>query len=114
MLDNLLTYLMGVGLEGVLIGFLFWGITYIVLESTSLSGALRAGLISEAVANIPYLFGIPAISPPSFAMTAVGAVVFVRMIQKVGELTLGRACVGATMTYFALIAIVACGTGVVA
>ncbi len=114
MLDNVLTYLMGVGLEGMLVGGLFWVITYIVLESTSLSGALRAGLVSEAVGNIPYLFGIPAISPPSLAMTLLGIVVFVRMIQKVGELTLMRASVGTTMTYFALIAIVSCGTGVVA
>ena len=114
MLDNLLNYLMGVGLEGMLVGFLFWAITYMVLESTSLSGALKAGLISEAVGNIPYLFGIPAISPPSFAMTAIGVVVFVRMILRVGELTAARASVGTAMTYFALIAIVSCGTGVVA
>ena len=114
MLDNLLAYILGVALEGVLVGFLFWGITYIVLESTSLSGAVRAGLISEAVGNIPYLFGIPALSPPSFAMTAIGAIVFVRMIQRVGELTLARASVGTAMTYFALIAIASCSPAVVA
>ena len=108
-MDKFLDYVLGVGIEGMLLGFLFWLMTLIVLESTSLSGALKAGLVAEAVGNIPYLFGIPAISPPSIAMTVISVVVFVRMILRIGELTLARACVGTAMTYFGLVAIVACG-----
>lgn len=107
-MDNALTYLWGVITEGLLIGGLFWVITYIVLESTSLSGALRAGLMSEAVANIHYLFGVPAVSPPGMVMALLGMGLFVWLILKVGELTLGRAMTGITMTYFALVAIVSC------
>lgn len=107
-MDNVLTYLVGVITEGLLIGGLFWVITYIILESTSLFGALRTGLVAELIGNVHYLWGIPAVSPPGMVMTLLGMVVFVRLILSVGELTLGRALTGVTMTYFALIALVTC------
>ncbi len=107
-MDNVLTYLIGVLTEGLLIGGLFWVISYMILESTSLFGALRAGLIAELVGNIHYLWGIPAVSPPGMVMTLIGMAVFVRLILSVGELTLGRTLTGVCMTYFALIALVTC------
>ena len=85
-----------------------WCITYITIESTSLRGALRAGLISEAIGNIPYLFAVPAVSPPGIAMSLLAAFVFIRVILRVGELTPLKAGYGVGMTYFVLLAIVSC------
>ncbi|XOV84849.1 MAG: hypothetical protein ACFHXK_06935 [bacterium] len=107
-MENFSTYLIGVALEGTLIGVLFWVITLITIESTSLSGALRAGLIAEAVGNLPYLWGLPAITPPGLLMSLVAAVIFVKLIVRVGELTAGKAFYGVAMTYFVLVALVTC------
>ena len=101
-------YILGVAGEGFLIAILFWSISYIVIESTSLRGALRAGLVSESIGNIPYLFGATALTAPALAMSVVGGIIFVRMILSIGELTLLKAIYGVSMTYFALIAIVSC------
>ena len=105
---NVWDYLGGVALEGLLVGFAFWILTYITMESSSLRGAVRAGLISEAVGNLPYLAGIGATEPPGILMAIVGAVVFVRVILSVGELTVGKASYGVLMTYFFLVALVTC------
>ena len=51
------TYLWGVISEGALISFLFWIIVYLTVERTSLYVAIKAGLISEAIGNLPYLGG---------------------------------------------------------
>ena len=107
-MENLTTYLIGVALEGILLGVLFWVITLITVESTSLSGALRSGLIAEAVGNIPYLWGLPAITPPGMLMSLVAAVIFVKLIVRIGELTAGKAFYGVAMTYFVLVALVTC------
>lgn len=107
-MENLINYIVGVATEGFVVGALFWCISYITIESTSLRGALRAGWISELVGNIPYLFGIDALGAPALAMTVVGGFIFIRMILRVGELTPLKATYGVAMTYFALIAIVAC------
>ncbi len=101
-------YLLGVLLEGLVFGFLFWVITYITMESTSLYGALRAALIAESLGNLPYLAGEGAMSPPTLLMTAIAAWLFVRLILRVGELTLAKAIYGTAMTYFVLTALVAC------
>ncbi len=102
------TYSTGVLLEGLLVGFAFWIITYVTLESTSLVAAVRAGLISEAVGNLGYLAGLGALDLPSLLMTLVGGALFVRVILRVGELTLAKAFLGISMTYFFLVALVAC------
>lgn len=101
-------YLLGVVLEGLLFGFLFWVITYITIESTSLMAALRASVLAEALGNLPYLAGEPGLSPPSILMTLFAAILFVRLILRVGELTPGRAVYGTLTTYFVLTALVAC------
>ncbi|MEM9622024.1 MAG: hypothetical protein AAF993_10270 [Pseudomonadota bacterium] len=101
-------YLLGVVMEGLVFGFLFWVIAYITIESTSLRGALQAGLWSEALGNLPYLAGEPALSPPSIFMTFLAAILFVRLILRVGELTPGKAIYGTLTTYFVLTALVAC------
>ena len=101
-------YVSDVLLEGIGIALAFWIITYLTLESTSLAGALRAGLASEAVGNLPYLAGIGAMEPPSIIMTLVGAALFVRIILRVGELTLIKVLLGLLMSYFFLVALVAC------
>ncbi len=101
-------YLSGVVIEGVVIGVVFWVLTYLIMESTSLWGALRAALIAEVAGNVPYLFGLQPTDPLSLLATLVAAVIFVRLILRVGELTLARAVYGTTMTYFVLVAIVAC------
>jgi hypothetical protein len=108
--DLLWNYLSGVLIEGLLIGIVFWAITYVIMESTSLVGALRAGLVSELVGNIPYFWGLGATEPPSILMSVVAAIIFVRMIVRVGELTMAKAIYGTTMTYFVLVAVVACDT----
>ena len=108
MMSAVATYLSGIFLEGLLIGFIFWFITYITIESSSLSGALRAGLISEVVGNIPYLWGLPATSPPSMLMSLVAAVIFVRLILRIGELSAVKAIYGLVMCYFVLTALVTC------
>jgi hypothetical protein len=102
------TYLLSLLTEGVVIGMLFWAITYLTLESTSLSGALRAAFIAEAVGNLPYLFGTPGLSPPGIAMTMIAALIFWRLIIRIGELTPFKAAYGVSMTYFVLVALVAC------
>jgi hypothetical protein len=108
MLSALANYLSGVFLEGLLIGFIFWFVTYITIESSSLSGALRAGLMSEAIGNIPYLWGLPATSPPSMLMSLLAAIIFVRLIMRVGELGAVKATYGIVMCYFILTALVTC------
>lgn len=107
-MENFTTYLIGVALEGTLLGVLFWVITLITVESTSLVGALRSAFIAEAVGNIPYLWGLPATTPPGLLMSLVAAAIFVRLIMRIGELTAGKAFYGVAMTYFVLIALVTC------
>ena len=107
-MDYVLNYIFGVIGEGLVIGFLFWAIAFITIESTSLSGAVKAGLVSEVIGNLPYLFGVEPLDPPSIAMALVGAIIFLRMILRVGELTLLKAGYGVAMTYFVLIAVVSC------
>lgn len=91
-----------------MIGLVFWIITYITVESTSLGGALRSGIIAEIVGNIPYLWGLPGISPPSILMSLVAAVIFVRLILRIGELTAFKAIYATAMSYFVLSALVTC------
>jgi len=105
---TIVDYLWGVASEGLVVGMLFWVIMYLTVEGTSLIGALRAGLISEAVGNLPYLLGEGPTSPISIAMLAVGGYVFYNRIMRVGELTPLKAIYGLLMTYFALSALVAC------
>ena len=107
-MDVIGNYLWGTISEGLVVGGLFWVISFLVIESTSLRGALIAGLASEAIGNLPYLFGMPPLSPPSLLLAVVGGVIFVRLILRVGELTPMRAIFGTLMTYFALLAIVSC------
>jgi hypothetical protein len=107
-METLGSYLVSVFLEGLLLGGLFWVITLITVESSSLLSALLAGFIAEAVGNLPYFWDLPATSPPGLLMSFVGAVVFVRMILRAGELTFGKAFYGTTMTYFVLVALVTC------
>ena len=107
-MENFTTYIVGVALEGILLGGLFWVITLITVESTSLMGALRAGLIAEVVGNLPYLWGLPATTPPALLMSLVAAVIFVKLILRIGELTGGKAFYGTAMTYFVLVALVTC------
>lgn len=107
-LAGLGSYLSGILFEGLLIGFIFWSITFITMESTSLLGALRSALFAEVVGNLPYLWELPATSPPSAAMALVAAVIFVRLIMRVGELTAAKAAYGTAMTYFVLVAMVTC------
>ena len=101
-------YLWGVLSEGLVIGLLFWVLVYVTVESTSLYGALKAGLISEAIGNLPYLVGEDALGPVSLLMTVVAAVIFVRVILRVGELSALKATYGVLTTYFALVALVSC------
>ena len=101
-------YIVGIIFEGVLIGVLFWVITFITMESSSLWGAVRASLLAEVVGNTPYLWSLPATSPPALAMTMIAAGIFVFLVLKVGELTLAKACYGTAMTYFVLVALVTC------
>ena len=108
MLANLGHYLSSVILEGITFGILFWVITCITVESSSLWGAVRAALIAETVGNLPYLAGVPATEPPAILTTLVAAFIFVRLILRVGELTPGKALYGTTMTYFVLVALVTC------
>ena len=54
-LEVIANYIFSVALEGLALGFLFWAITYITVESTSLPGAIKAGLGAEIVGNLPYL-----------------------------------------------------------
>ncbi|MCR9260375.1 MAG: hypothetical protein NXH95_11675 [Pseudomonadaceae bacterium] len=107
-MENFTTYLVGVAMEGALLGVLFWVITLITVESTSLVGALRSAFIAEAVGNIPYLWGLPATTPPGLLMSLVAAFIFIRLIMRIGELTAGKAFYGVAMTYFVLIALVTC------
>lgn len=107
-MENFTTYLVGVAMEGALLGVLFWVITLITVESTNLVGALRSAFIAEAVGNIPYLWGLPATTPPGLLMSLVAAFIFIRLIMRVGELTAGKAFYGVAMTYFVLIALVTC------
>jgi hypothetical protein len=108
MLDGVFEYLTSIFLEGIVIGFVFWMITYITIESTSLWGAVRASLIAETVGNIPYLWELPSTSAPAMAMSLVAAILFIRLILQVGELTVAKATYGTTMTYFVMVALVTC------
>lgn len=101
-------YLLGVLIEGLVIGALFWVITYLTVESTDLLAAVRSALIAETVGNLPYLFGVGALTPPGAIMAMVGMFVFVRLIVNVGELTWLTASYTTLMTYFALVAVVSC------
>ena len=105
---ELWAYAWGVFSEGIVIAFLFWGILYVTVESSSLGGAVRAGLISESIGNLPYLFGEAALGPVGLIMSLVGAVIFVRLILKVGELNLLKVIYGVLTTNFALVGVVAC------
>ena len=105
---ELWTYLYSVVLEGAAIGIVFWIICYITVESSSLWGAIRAAIIAELLGNIPYLWGLDATSGPGMICGLAAAVLFVYLIQRVGELTAMRAAYATAMTYFALVAIVAC------
>ena len=107
-LETIGYYLFSILLEGLVFAFLFWAITYITIESSSLSGAIKAALIAEAVGNLPYLAELPAISAPGLLTTVFAAILFCWLILRVGELTLGRAIYGVTMTYFVLVAAVSC------
>lgn len=102
------TYLWGVISEGALISFLFWIIVYLTVERTSLYVAIKAGLISEAIGNLPYLAGEGPLGEVSLLMSVVAAAVFVWIILRAGELTALKAVYGIFTTYFALIAVVAC------
>ncbi|NOX51188.1 MAG: hypothetical protein GXP16_11750 [Gammaproteobacteria bacterium] len=104
------TYLLSIITEGFVIALLFWIITYITIESTSLAGTFRAGLIGEAVGNVVYLFDLPATSPPGILMAMVGAYVFIHQVLRIGELTPMKAFYGVAMTYFALIALFTCNS----
>lgn len=101
-------YLTSIFLEGIVIGFVFWLITYITIESSSLWGAVRASLIAETVGNIPYLWELPPTSAPALAMSLVAAVLFIILIMRVGELSGAKATYGTAMTYFVMVALVTC------
>jgi len=101
-------YLSSIFLEGIVIGFVFWLITYITIESSSLWGAVRASLIAETVGNIPYLWELPSTSAPALAMSLVAAVLFISLIMRVGELSAAKATYGTAMTYFVMVALVTC------
>lgn len=101
-------YLSGVLIEGLLIGVIFWIITLITIESTSLWGAVRSAVLAETVGNISYLWGLPATSPPGILMSLLAAVIFVRLVLRIGELTPTKAVYGTAMTYFVLVALVTC------
>ena len=101
-------YLSSIFLEGIVIGFVFWLITYITIESSSLWGAVRASLIAETVGNIPYLWELPSTSAPALAMSLVAAVLFIILIMRVGELSAAKATYGTAMTYFVMVALVTC------
>lgn len=105
---TIVDYLWGTLSEGVVIGILFWLILYITVESSNGWAAVRAGIVSELIGNLPYLWGEPSLSPISLLMSLVGAVLFVRLILRVGELTPLKATYGIVTTYFALVAVVAC------
>jgi len=107
-MSALANYIVGIIFEGLLIGVLFWVITFITMESSSLWGAVRASLLAEVVGNTPYLWSLPATSPPALAMTLIAAGIFVYLVLKVGELTPAKAFYGTTMTYFVLVALVTC------
>ena len=101
-------YLSSIFIEGIVIGFVFWLITYITIESSSLWGAVRASLIAETVGNIPYLWELPSTSAPALAMSLVAAVLFIILIMRVGELSAAKATYGTAMTYFVMVALVTC------
>jgi hypothetical protein len=101
-------YVTGVLVEGIVVGIAFWVITYITLESSSFAAAVRAGIISEVVGNLTYLAGLGPMEPPSILMTLVGGALFVRIVLRAGELTPLQAVASLTMTYFFMVALVAC------
>ena len=104
----LFDYVLATVLEGLAFAFLFWTITYITIESTSLSVAVRAALIAELVGNLPYLAGLPALSGPGLAATLVAGILFCWLIIRVGEINFGKAIYGVATTYFVLVALVSC------
>ena len=101
-------YLVDSVLEGLVIGFVFWLILLITVEGTSLWAAVRAAVVAEFIGNLPYLAGMSAIDPPTILTTLIGAVVFVRLILRVGELTAFKASYGVLMTYFVIAALYTC------
>ena len=101
-------YVSSIFIEGLVIGLVFWIIAYITIESTSLVGALRSSVVAETVGNTPYLWDLPGTSPPGILMSLVAAVIFVRLILRIGELTAIKATYGTAMTYFVLTALVTC------
>ena len=107
-MEPLANYISGVFIEGLLVGVMFWLITMITVESSSLWGAVRSAVLAETIGNIPYFWDLPATSPPGIAMTLVGAVIFVRLVLGIGELTPMKAVYGTAMTYFLLVALVTC------
>ena len=108
MLENIGTYLVSIALEGVLFAVIFWVLMFLTVERTSMIGAVRAALVAEAVGNLAYLAGEGGMSPPSLLLTLVSVGIFLRMILRVGELSLGKAAYGTSMTYFILVALVTC------
>jgi len=105
------SYLTGSITEGIVVGMVFWVIMLITVEGTSFIGALRSALLAELIGNLPYLAGMSAMDPPTILTTLVAAVVFVRLILSVGELTPFKATYGTIMTYFVLAALYTCSAG---
>lgn len=101
-------YLLAVAMEGVIIGTVFWSLIYVVVGSSSFSAALRSALIAELIGNVTYFWGITTLEVPSLLTGLLGALIFVRLIVRVGELTLAQTLYGTTMTYFFLVALSAC------
>ncbi|MEM7079409.1 MAG: hypothetical protein AAF513_12345 [Pseudomonadota bacterium] len=107
-MDMLWDYLQAVFMEGLIIGAVFWSLVYVVVGSSSFVAALRSAFIAEAIGNLPYFWGITSTEPPNLLMGLVGAIIFVRLIVRVGELTMTQTIYGTTMTYFFLVALTAC------
>ena len=108
LISNIGDYLSSIFLEGLLFALLFWVVGYITVERSSLWIAIRASLLAEVIANLPYLAGVPASTPPGILMTLVGAVIFVRLVVRAGELSLGQTSYATLTSYFILVAVVAC------
>lgn len=101
-------YISSVFIEGVLIGMVFWSITYITIASNSLWTAVRASVIAEAIGNLPYLAEIGPTEPPSILASLIAAFIFCNLILRADQLSVGHTIYGVCMTYFVLVAVVAC------
>ena len=110
-MSALTSYLISSISEGIVVGLVFWIIMLITVEGTSFIGALRSALLAEFIGNLPYLAGMSALDPPTILTTLIAAVVFVRLVVKVGELTPFKATYGTIMTYFVLAALYTCNAG---